>query len=960
MKKIISLFMTLVMILSVTNVAVYAIEPTGTLCEHHAEHNETCGYVAADAGAPCMHIHDETCGYEEAVSEMPCDGGCMDTDGDGVIDHVEGCSYQPAVEGHACTHIHDAVCGYQEATEGKPCGYVCEICDDTVEDEDSEIVCSCETQCTEDKLNEDCSVCSVNWESCAGEAETEVSTPKPMLLVQSRNSVDSYDSLNTAINEATNNVETKITLSNDIEVTKTIEIPSSKIITLDLGGHTVSYTDVGHISIFTVKGNLTLIGSGIIRGGTGNNVPDPYVYKGGGVYVDTNATFNMGTKEDQCNVEITENRAPTSNRAFGGGVYISSDATFNMYSGTISKNFVNYKGAGVYVSSDATFDMHGGTISENEIENTNDSEHGAGVYVSRGATFNMYDGTISGNKAGTGGGVYVDNATFNMENGTISENLCRDNVGAAAVYVKGKTANFVMNGGLIDKNIARYDDGNNNGCAVKVDSGGKFELNENGTISNTQGNGVIVTGHDYSSRKYSAFTMNGGTITGNTATTSPDVIANGTLAATHAGGAGVLVQNSCIFTMNDGTITGNKAFSYGGGVYVVDATFEMNDGTITGNTAKNNGGGGVCLSRGKMTMKGGNITENHAQYGGGIYLSNSSKFDRTAGDLYFNTAEQYGDDVALQRIYNGDLALGTIDTDWTVDGCEHTVDGWYQDGKWKINNSSEGDAARWNASSSVDGNVTEKCVADQAGFAESIGSFRPNYYYGVYGIKAAHGSKTYYTVTFNYNDGTTPDTVENVLIGTAVSAPAEPEREGYTFVGWYKDGEDTQYDFNWLVWNKTVLVAKWEKKLTLKYDLTEGVGADGIDYSEKEYAKDEEILVLPAPSKEDYTFIEWNTEQNGEGTSYQPGDHITLAQDTTLYAQWTINKYKNKYEHWAWGFKNEGNNSNKTAFLLQTTYGEENYGEEFTPDATYGLTVPNGFYLAQRFGNGQHLILEQR
>ena len=416
MKKIISLFMTLVMILSVTNVAVYAVQPAGTLCEHHVEHNETCGYVAVDAGAPCMHIHDGTCGYEEAVSEMPCDGGCIDTDGDGVIDHVEGCSYQPAVEGHACTHIHDAVCGYQEATEGKPCGYVCEICDDTVEDEDSEIVCSCETQCTEDKLNEDCSVCSVNWESCAGEAETEVSTLKPMLLVQSRNSVDSYDSLQKAINEATANVETKITLSNDVEVTKTIEIPSDKVITLDLGGHTVSYTGVGHISIFTVKGNLTLIGSGIIRGGTGNNVPDPYVYKGGGVYVDTNATFNMGTKEDQCNVEITENRAPTSNRAFGGGVYISSNATFNMYSGTISKNFVNYKGAGVYVSSGATFNMHGGTISENEIENTNDSECGAGVYVSSGATFNMYGGTISGNKAGTGGGVYVDNATFNMEN----------------------------------------------------------------------------------------------------------------------------------------------------------------------------------------------------------------------------------------------------------------------------------------------------------------------------------------------------------------------------------------------------------------------------------------------------------------------------------------------------------------------------------------------------------------
>lgn len=78
-------------------------------------------------------------------------------------------------------------------------------------------------------------------------------------------------------------------------------------------------------------------------------------------------------------------------------------------------------------------------------------------------------------------------------------------------------------------------------------------------------------------------------------------------------------------------------------------------------------------------------------------------------------------------------------------------------------------------------------------------------------------------------------------------------------------------------------------------------------------------------------------------------DNAGNISDTTTIA----NKYKNVYDHWAWGFKNEGNNSNKTAYLLQTTYGEETYGEEFTPDASYGLTVPNGFYLAPRFGNGQ-------
>lgn len=67
-----------------------------------------------------------------------------------------------------------------------------------------------------------------------------------------------------------------------------------------------------------------------------------------------------------------------------------------------------------------------------------------------------------------------------------------------------------------------------------------------------------------------------------------------------------------------------------------------------------------------------------------------------------------------------------------------------------------------------------------------------------------------------------------------------------------------------------------------------------------------------------------------------------------------LSKYKNRYDHWAWGFKNnEGNNSTKQAFLLQTTYGEETYNAEFTPDASYALTVPNGFYLVNKFGNSQ-------
>lgn len=51
----------------------------------------------------------------------------------------------------------------------------------------------------------------------------------------------------------------------------------------------------------------------------------------------------------------------------------------------------------------------------------------------------------------------------------------------------------------------------------------------------------------------------------------------------------------------------------------------------------------------------------------------------------------------------------------------------------------------------------------------------------------------------------------------------------------------------------------------------------------------EQVSTQPAPEKEGYTFVAWNTTTDGTGASYQPGDIITLKQDTTLYAQWTPN-----------------------------------------------------------------------
>ncbi len=56
------------------------------------------------------------------------------------------------------------------------------------------------------------------------------------------------------------------------------------------------------------------------------------------------------------------------------------------------------------------------------------------------------------------------------------------------------------------------------------------------------------------------------------------------------------------------------------------------------------------------------------------------------------------------------------------------------------------------------------------------------------------------------------------------------------------------------------------------------------------------VTLPPSPTYEGYTFLNWNTQADGEGDSYQPGDSFTLNSDTTLYAIWEENPIEEQPE----------------------------------------------------------------
>jgi uncharacterized repeat protein (TIGR02543 family) len=152
-----------------------------------------------------------------------------------------------------------------------------------------------------------------------------------------------------------------------------------------------------------------------------------------------------------------------------------------------------------------------------------------------------------------------------------------------------------------------------------------------------------------------------------------------------------------------------------------------------------------------------------------------------------------------------------------------------------------------------------------------------------------------YTITFDSNGGSDVTAITEAG-GTAVTKPADPTWEGFTFLGWFsEDDEGTLYSWPYPVTESVTMYARWrdstENPLT-QYTLTfESEGGSDVTA----ITADQGIPVAkPAdPIKEGYTFNGWYSTATG-GTKYE-WPH-TLNDNVTLYAQWTATQYSISYE----------------------------------------------------------------
>ena len=143
-----------------------------------------------------------------------------------------------------------------------------------------------------------------------------------------------------------------------------------------------------------------------------------------------------------------------------------------------------------------------------------------------------------------------------------------------------------------------------------------------------------------------------------------------------------------------------------------------------------------------------------------------------------------------------------------------------------------------------------------------------------------------YTITFDTDGGSEVAPITQDY-GSAITAPAAPTREGYTFTGWDKTIPAT------MPAGDMTITAQWTvNQYTITYDLDGGTAEGNPDT----YTVETDAFTLKNPTRPGYTFTGWS------GTDLTGEDNLTVTipagstGDRSYTAHWSLNTYSITYD----------------------------------------------------------------
>ena len=444
-------------------------------------------------------------------------------------------------------------------------------------------------------------------------------------------------------------------------------------------------------------------------------------------------------------------------------------------------------------------------------------------------------------------------------------------------------ANFVITAPIVVTGNVTLD---LNGYALKLEGSGSVIRVENGatlTLVDSKPNAVNkfsvaeTTGlwqQDAAGTKV----IKGGAITGGT----------GTGEAGNTCGGGIYVRKGGTLLMRGGNIVGCTARE-GGGIYVEDGgRFEMSAGTITGcvaQTANNDDtrGGGLC-NFGTTVLSGAAAIRDcraiqsdvdHGYAGGGLYsVRNLTIRDNVTVSGCTAHVESGAMSIGGGDANNSPTEIigGTFDGSVTNGG---TISGGAFTGsvvnRGTITNGTfDGEVTNENGRSfgTISGGTFNGKVTNKNDISDSPEETPAKISGGTFNGEVIGAN----TVTFQSEGGS--EVASQIRANTPAARPADPTKEGYTFIGWY-NGE-SEWDFETPVTANLTLTAKWQvNQYTITFKPENG-GQDIV--IKQDYGT---AITAPAnPTKTGYTFAGWDREI----PTTMP------AEDMTITAQWTENR----------------------------------------------------------------------